>query len=455
MGPVELRPFQLEGVQFLENAGRGFLGDEMGLGKTAQLIRASKGETLVVAPSMVLSGGTWADEIAKWADDPDRFTTVPYTQLAPARSSRLKPEFRRRWDTVIFDEAHYLKGRKSLRTETGQALAGFADRVFLASGTPIPNYAHELFTLLQILYPEEAGPGARFGSYWRWAGEWFDVSPTRFSKYHVGGMRGCSDRCSERPVSDPCDHYREFADANLSDRFLRRLRVDVLPELPGLTEVEVATPMGKGQLAAYRSMKKDLVAEVAGELVVSWSQSAKHVQLDRLTTGLSLLADGRGVDPADDSKLERLRSDLAAKGPSPVLVMAHYRDTVEACARVGRDLGLRTGMVHGGTPNKDRTAAVRGFQRGKLDVLVGSLETLSEGVTLIEADTVVFVEKSWKPSRNEQALYRVHRLGQTKEVTALDYVTPRSIDSGKRELLRSKTDHQLRTLTAAEIVRIA
>ena len=451
---LELRPFQVEGVRFLREAGRGFLGDEMGLGKSAQLIGASEGDTLVVAPSMVLQGGTWVDEIGKWADDPGRFQTVPYTQLAPARSAKLKKEYARPWGTVIFDEAHYLKGRGTLRTQVGQSLAARAERVYLASGTPIPNYAHELFTLLQILYPHESGPGARFGSYWRWIGEWFEMAPTRHSKYNVGGLKGCVSECQLRDPLDPCEHFQRFAAGNMAGKFLRRLRSEVLPELPGLTERTVSTKMGAGQRAAYRSMKKDMVAEVNGEMVVAWSQSSKHVRLDMLTTGLSML--GESVDPADDGKLDRLRVDLLSRaGGPPTLVMAHYRQTVEACLGVAQGLGLRAALVHGGTPGPERTKAVRAFQKGKLDVLVGSLETLSEGVTLIEADMVIFVEKSWKPSRNEQALYRVHRLGQTKPVTSLDYVTPQSIDVGKREMLATKTDHQIRALTAAEIVRLA
>jgi SNF2 family DNA or RNA helicase len=89
---------------------------------------------------------------------------------------------------------------------------------------------------------------------------------------------------------------------------------------------------------------------------------------------------------------------------------------------------------------------VTDFQAGKLDVLVGSLETISEGLTLTAADLVIYVEHSWKPSRNEQALRRIHRLGQTRPVTALDYVTPGTVDEGKRELLATKTDRQMRTL---------
>lgn len=477
---LKLRPYQVEGVKFLASQPRAFLADEMGLGKSVQLLQAASSTTgpiLVVAPAMVLDGGTWDDEIARWSTSPERYQTIPYTRLfnAGAKQPRsqdgrvlsywrspgqwerlLRPEIPKRIGVVIFDEAHYLKGRESLRGNVGQAVARRADRVFLASGTPIPNYAPELFPLLQMLRPDQARPGGRYGSYWKWAGRWFEIIPGRFSRYEIGRMRGCGAACDERPPSDPCEHYLEFSRVELGDVFLQRRRDDVLTDLPPLTQVDIEVPMGPKQAAAYRSMKKDLVANIDGTEVVAWSQSAKHVQLDRLTTGLDLLLpDGPPAKAtADNAKLARLAQDLEARS-RPTLVMGHYRQTVEACAQVAKDLGMRVALVYGPTSKSDRLAAIRAFQAGQLDVLVGSLETLAEGLTLVQADCVIFVEKSWKPSRNEQAMRRVHRLGQTRPVTVLDYVTPKSIDVGKRELLRTKTDHQMAVLTAAQLTRIA
>lgn len=464
-----LRPFQTEGVRFLQQQGRAFLADEMGLGKSAQLITASDGETLVVAPAMVLDGGTWDDEITKWGDDPARFTQVPYSGLTyydhtkrkngkDVRIYKVKPEFDRHWDTVIFDEAHYAKGRGSIRTDASQQLAYDADRVFLASGTPILNYAHELFTLLQMLKPAEAKPGGSLGSYWRWAQEWFSVFSNRYSDWNVGLMLGCDATCLDRSPLDPCKHYLKFAEANLGAQFLRRRRDDVLGDLPPLTEVTVKVKMGPAQARAYKQMKREMVAETEdGTLVVSWSSSAKHVRLDRISTGLSLLDDTAELPDrfgVNDGKLARLAEDLTDRS-RPTLVMAHYQRTVEACHRVARGLGLKSAIVYGPTSKTDRLAAIRQFQAGGLDVLVGSLETLAEGLTLVAADLVIFVEKSFKPSRNEQALRRIHRIGQTRPVTALDYVTEGTIDANKRELLRTKTDHQMLTLKAADLVRLA
>lgn len=471
MNRPALRPYQADGVAYLRNRRRVLLADDPGLGKTRQMIEASQGQTLVVAPAMVLDGGTWRNEIARWADDPSRFTCVAYTSLVARRATTneigkrvhkalpmARAEYMRRWDTLILDEAHNIKGRKTTWTAAVKTLAAGAGQIFLATGTPIPNWAHELFTLLQVLNPAEAESGQRLGSYWRWAGEWFAIEPDRYSNYNVGGLLACKvARCDGGSQTAPCQHYREFVEANLAGQWLRRTREAVLPDLPPLTQITVEVPMGTKQAIAYRQMKKDYLAALEdGTEVAAWTSSARQVKLDRCTTGLDLM------DPttapmararADNAKLNRLALDLAERS-SPTLVMAHYRDTVDACAAVAADLGLRVRAVHGGTSKPDRQSAVEQFQAGKLDVLVGSLETLAEGLTLTAADMLIFVEQSWKPSRNDQAMRRLHRLGQTRPVTIYDYVTPNSVDAGKRALLATKTDHQIRILTSAELSAI-
>src|ERR1044072_9002424 len=143
---LKLRPYQQAGLDFLRANPRAFLADEMGLGKSAQMILASEGRTLIVAPAMVLDGGTWRDEIAKWC--PDRapeITCVPYTSLVQREGRKItrnaRPEYRGPWDTVILDEAHYLKGRKTSWTVALRPILKRAGRVIYATGTPVPNRA--------------------------------------------------------------------------------------------------------------------------------------------------------------------------------------------------------------------------------------------------------------------------------------------------------------------------
>lgn len=471
------RPYQVEGARFLRDRGRAFLGDEAGLGKSRQLLEAASGTTLIVAPAMVLDGGNWDDQVSEWAPDDLEVYQRPYSgmnaRMKTGRkgkngqdiygvSTALHPSVKDlgRIETLILDEAHYVKGRGTSWTGAAQAIARQADQVFLATGTPIPNWPHELFVPLQLLFPEEARRGGRFGSYWRWVGEWFWTAPSPFRAHETDilGMRRCASKCADRPPTDPCDHYREFVAANLGDRFLQRWRDEVLTDLPPLTQVKIECPMTPRQYTEYRSMRDEFVAESAnGTEVVAWSSGAKNVLLDRMTTGLGVL-DGGLPSSAESGKLKRLEFDLSSRS-RPTLVVAHYRATVEASAQVARSFGLRVETIHGGTSKTERLARVRAFQSGALDCLCGSLETIAEGLTLTAADMTIFVEKSYKPSRNEQAIRRIHRLGQQRPCTVLDYVavTPRggkTLDVTKRELLTKKTDVQMRVLTAAQFATL-
>lgn len=452
---------QQEDVEFIHRVKRGLLANEPGTGKSRSAIEAvDGGRVLVVAPGLVLDAGTWDDELAKWAKHPEKFTQAKYTYLNARMKTgtggtkpvnALRDEFKGRWDAVVIDEAHYVKGRDTSWTWAVQEIAKTADVVLPMTGTPIPNWAHEIFTLLQLIYPQEAKRGGTFGSFWRWAGEWFDTAPTRFSNGNpvVGELAGCQrnyGRCKDRPAIDPCEHWHAFVEANLGRHYRRVFRKDVL-DLPPCTFQRVLTPMDAAGKKAYAGLKKNFATTVNGEDVLAWSQGAQNVLLDKCTVSPWLLAPS---GPPRGGKFERLRFDLASRS-APTLVLAHYRDVVEACAAVASSVGASTGYVHGTHKDAD---AVRAFKDGRLDVLVGSLETLAEGLQLTAADVAIFVEHSFKPSRNEQARMRIDRLGQTRATTILDYTTPNTVDQKKRVRLETKTDQQMRFMTAAQFLEI-
>jgi len=460
---IPLRPYQLEGVQFLRQHDRAFLGDEMGLGKSCQLIRASTGRTLVVAPAMVVDSGTWSHEIEKWGDDPGRFTVASYSSLTTRRktagggtapTATLRDELAGNWDTLVLDEAHYIKNPSANRTQAVVSLSKLSDRVYMASGTPIPNWPYELFVPLQILFPAEAKAGQRLGSKWRWIREWFHTyaSPYRAGGTDIGSLKGCTLDCKERDPLDPCVHYREFVKANFQGRFLQRLRDDVLTDLPPLTVDSVTLPMTPRQDREYRSMSKDYIASTDDGAVIAWSAASKSTNLDRITTGLGVLT---GPDYSDSNKLDMLREDLSNRY-RPTVVVAHYRHSVHAAAAVAEDLGKTVAVVCGDTPPAERKWAVTEFQAGNIDVLCGSLDVISEGLTLTAADMLIQIETSYRPSRNQQVKRRIHRIGQVRPCTVREYISVRRngancLDGNKRALVAEKTDTQMRTLSAARL----
>lgn len=460
--PHPLLKHQQGDIDWIHQVKRGLLANEPGLGKSRSAIEAfDGGRNLIIAPNLVVTGGTWDDELAKWSRDPGSWTVATYSMLnervRTGRGSGTKPvnklreSWRGNWDALVIDEAHYIKGRQTSWTWASDQIAKSSNFVLLMTGTPIPNWAHELFTLLKVIYPDESKPGQRFGSFWRWAEDWFDTSPTRFSNGRpvAGEMLGCTPTCFRRPTTDPCSHYLRFTEENLGSHFRRVLREEAL-DLPPLTTQVVTVPMEAAGRKAYRELKKQFATEYEDQEVVAWSQGAVNVLLDKATTSPWLLTkDGK----PRGGKLDMLRFDLENRS-RPTLVLAHYRDTVEACVQIARDAGASAMPVHGGVSTADQGRAVRAFKEGTLDVLVGSLETLAEGLTLTVADMAIFVEMSYKPSRNEQARFRVHRMGQTRPVTIKEYVTPGTVDENKRKLLATKTDRQMRVMTAHQMMEL-
>ena len=444
MTSLTLMPHQVSGVAWLQKTPRALLADDPGLGKTAQVLLAAVPPVLVVAPAML--AGTWEDERIKWRPELE-MTWVSYSSLCEREGRKLLPfareQYRKPWGTIIFDEAQALKNRQAKQSKAGMALSALADRVYMVTGTPIPNWSYELFVLLRVLH----APGDQdFTSYWRWIDRWF---ATWTPPYGAPGHR-------EITGLRPGVTWEEFArQNNLNTLMLRRLREEVLKDLPPLTETTIHVTMGSEQRKVYNDLKKDYCAwvEEAGEQVLALSDGGRYVKLAKATTGLSTLVD----DPAlvkGSAKLDALKELLEEREGSPVVIFTHFRTTAVACCRMGEALGRRVGVIMGGMPQDLRDANVRMFQRGELDLLVGTLGSLAEGVTLTAADTCVFVERSWRPTQIDQAMRRLHRIGQTRPVTVLHLVTQDSLDQRILALLAAKQGQALETLTAAAMAAL-
>lgn len=430
--------YQDDGVAFLRSHPRALLGDEPGLGKTRQLLLAATGATLAIVPAMLI--GVWEQERSKWRSDLD-LTIVPYTSLCERTAHpttgrrtvvqpRCKDEYRRTWDTLICDEAHYLKGRNTSWTRAVKAMR--ADRLWLASGTPIPNYADDLFMLAQLLHPGDA----RFTSYWRWAEHWFPIWNGRFGRKVGARLR------KERT-------WPEFHTQNLGERYLARTWDDLDEQLPPLRHQTIDVQMTSAQRRAYAELKDDFCTTLDdGTEVVTWNSGSQATQMVKITTALELVG-GKGSGKID--ALGELLDDWIGH---PCVLVCQFKATatllMDVCRKHGRDPRLATGDV----PPAQRFALAQAFQAGDGDTLVATIESVAEGITLTRADRMVFVEKSYRPSRNEQVEKRVWRISQERPVLVVDLVSVGTVDAKIRRILARKTDTQMRALTRAEFASL-
>lgn len=434
--------FQKDGTDFLWRTERAILGDDPGLGKTNQCLLAAQGRTLIVAPAMLQQ--IWADEIQMWHSSLD-YTITSYSSLcrrAPdsqGHMSRVLPlprhEFNADWDTIICDEAHYLKARDTKWTQAMRRLSVQTDRLYLATGTPVPNWAHEIYMLLLLIHPKDQ----RFTNYRRWLRHWFDTWNPPWGGMKVQGLKKTYT-------------WEQFAKGNSLDScFLRRTREEALPDLPPLTEQTIRLEMTPAQRAFYKKLKKSYIAATEGGATISaWSDGGLHTKLAQATTGVEIL------DPASPygCKMSAVADLFSDRHHMPLVLFASYRETVRQINKLANSVGRRCGMIHGEMTMSARMQTVKDFRTGQINTIVGTLGTLAEGFTLVEADTCIFVERSWRPSRNEQAMRRLHRIGQTRPVTVIHLLTADSIDDRMTKLLDKKDDQTVKMLTAAEFARL-
>jgi len=502
-----LRDFQKLGVQFITSrGGRAVLADEMGLGKTAQSIAtaaALKAERiLIVSPASLKS--VWLDEIEHWHDCPmsqvqvletsresprleTRFLICAYDQIIVraqtwraaskgefeliqraldssgvlkkkpesrygfdpgeangievdqtnqlvkfgsvleqevihAVSKKLKGDRQDKWeklhatlrgelvqaltawapDMLILDEAHRVKSSVAKRTAACIQLSRASRACILLSGTPVQNRTSEPAVLVHVCNPE------------------------CYTQLHQ------VERISLGRVKEM-----------LSPVLLRRRKIDVLKELPPVTEqvvrIVIKEPVMLGELMASIRLR------TLGEPVPIWATDLNS-ELQWLAAGwscgkvLGLFERARSilglVKAASMEVTELVEATIESKG-CVVVFTAHHAASDELSLRLG-EAGKSVVIADGRLQPRQRAAAVKSFQSGQLDCLICGMEAMGEGVTLHRADTTIFVETALKPSTLIQARDRLHRIGQKRNVQAIHVVSDHAIDQFFQILVANK-----------------
>lgn len=421
---MKQRPYQAEGTRFLLDAERAILADEPGVGKTNQLLMAAQGRTLILSPAMLAD--VWSSETADWRPDLDhdwRSYSKVCRRVAPEPGKPAsvvvaapREDLPTDWDTIICDEAQYLKNRNTTWTKVVRRLR--SPRLYLATGTPLPNWGHEIFTSLRLLYPGDR----RFTNYWGWVSEYFKTSKPPYGGTRIGGLhRGLE--------------WEEVAQEwGLPGRWLRREFDDVLADIPPMTRQTIHVDMQADQAAVYKRLKKEWWAQLpeTGEQVISWSDGGIYSKMLQCSTGLSTLH----PDEKGSAKLDLLRDLMRDRGPT--ILFGVMTNTVEAVAHLLRDLGRNPAVVSSRYPVPARLEEIRRFKAGEYTDLVGTIGTLAEGHTLTRSTTCIFVERSPRPISNYQARQRIRRFGQTRPTLAIDLITRGTVDEKLSKLLEAK-----------------
>ncbi len=417
-----LRDYQIQGVKWMKylndiNIG-GCLADDMGLGKTLQTITllmmvapTTKLPSLIVMPKSLIFN--WKSEIEKFA--PKLKFSVYYgtsrdlaealkakvvlTSYATVRND-IKDLMKRQFEYVILDESQYVK---NVAAQTSQAVKLLKAKHRLAlSGTPIENNLTELYSLYSFLNP------AMFGT--------IDDFNARYTV----------------PIQKEGD-----ADATISLRkkifpfMLRRLKEDVLTQLPEKIEQRCYVEMSPEQAKFYEERRryyKDLINTSIATEGIEKSQLEIFKALTELRR-IASVPESLSSDTISSPKIEMLMENLlqAVANGHKVVVFFNYIAGIELVGEALEKAGIEYATMTGATNNREKV--VSAFQTDpNCKVLLMTIKTGGVGLNLTAADIVYIFEPWWNKAAENQAISRLHRIGQHNTVFSYSIITLGTIE---------------------------
>lgn len=430
---AELRPYQAEGYTWLcrlAALGTGAcLADDMGLGKTIQTLAlliklGSKGPSLVVAPTSVC--GNWLNETARFAPTlnpiifgsgdreqmiknlgPMDLLIVSYGLLQ--QMEKLFDEAK--WNVVVLDEAQAIKNETAKRTQAALKLS--ASFRLITTGTPVENSLDELFTLFSFINPGLLGSRSSFNE-----------------KYAIPIEREKNKTSQNR--------LRQL----IRPFILRRLRSDVLDDLPEKTEIILKVEPDEKQKEFYRALRNDVVSELeqsegkpAGQRLIQILAGITKLRLASCHPELAV--PGCGVEGSKTETFMELVEELI-ENRHKALVFSQFTSFLSIVRKELDKKGIRYLYLDGSTPPKKRNESVAAFQAGEADLFLISLKAGGTGLNLTAANYVIHLDPWWNPAVEDQASARAHRMGQKQPVTIYRLVMSESIEEKIMSLHKHK-----------------
>lgn len=398
---VKMRRYQDFGTKYILSYRNVLLGDEMGLGKTIQAIAVANhlyqiGQryAIVVCPLSILEN--WKSEIRKWSK------LSAYTYRGAKRDKEydawlnnggilltnyeqcfhlVKKENKPSIDLLVIDEAHYIKNPETNRAKHVKELANIAEYKLFMSGTPLENNLVEMMQLIDIL------------------------NPTLSKQIRKDQNRLTIEQFKER----------------LATVYLRRKRKEVLQELPKMSIIE--------RWSSFTDEEQKFYDKCVDEASVS---------------GLGALVKMRRAAFIDDEseKIAQIR-EIAQEAKDmnrKVIVFSFFKNSVLKKLSMLLPTSMEE-VLSGDLSPANRQKLIDKFNQSTTsNVLLAQIEAGGVGLNIQTANIVILCEPQWKPSTEQQAISRVYRMGQTRDVIVYRLLTKDSIDESMVDLIDIKQD---------------
>lgn len=460
------RDYQVAGALEIARTGRALIFDEPRTGKTITTILGlvewqsrhaepiapqrvrRPGPILVVCPASVVD--PWVDAWRSWAPHQlavawrgskrralagtaDVYVTSYDTARIDA-SEMSKDLVQLEAQALVVDESHYIKNSQTHRSRAVRRLAKRVKAFVALSGTPITHHPADLWPTLACLAPE-ANPAKE-----RWVNRYCQVVPGEYDDQILGLL----------PATEP-----EFR-LSILGQHRRVARADVMAQLPAKTYSVRTVDMP----AKWRKVYDDLECQMLAELPDGQELSVMDTLsvLTHLSTLACAAADveityGPDVDENTDEpkrhvhldlkapswKVDALLEILAERPGEQVVCFAPSAQLVRLAGAAASEAGYRVGYVVGGQAAGERTAAIRAFQAGELDLICATTGAGGEGITLSAAGTLVFLQRPWSLVKSLQAEDRAEGdMSATRGTEIVDVITRSTIDTRVRSVLRER-----------------
>lgn len=458
---AKLRNYQKEGVKWInylyDNNFGGCLADDMGLGKTLQTItmltrvykappttpegasnagkstrksnvapsgaEGGASSTLIIMPRSLLFN--WQDELKKFAPQLTYYTYYgTQRDLKEAMKHQLIlttyalvrndiEQFREQeFHYIILDESQNIKNLQSQTTQAVLLLNG-QHRLAL-SGTPIENNLTELYSLYRFLNPAMLG------------------SVDDFNHQYAGPIQHGADK-----------EATESLRRKIFPFMLRRLKKDVLKELPDRMEQTLYVEMESDHQRFYEERRQYYQQAIQKSIKSQGLEKSQMMmfqalsELRRIASVPESLSDGAIASPKIPLLCEQVEEAVA--GGHKVVIFFNFIAGIELVGERLTELGIDYATMTGST--RDRRAVIEHFQNDAgCRALLMTLKTGGVGLNLTVADTVYIFEPWWNKAAEEQAINRLHRIGQKAKVMSYALITRDTIEEKIRLLQQQKKD---------------
>lgn len=434
-----LRKYQKVGFSWFQTLSTsgfgGILADEMGLGKTIQTIAFITSEVESGLPVIVISPTSlvynWKDEIEKFSPN---LKTLIVIGNKSERQELLKnasqynviltsyPLIRNDIDDYekiqfkycFLDEAQQIKNPNSINAKSVKRIK--AQNYFALTGTPMENSLTELWSIFDFIMPGYLLNHSKF-----------------MKKYEVPIIKNKD----QKVLKELSKHIQPF--------ILRRLKKDVIKELPPKIEHKVVVEMTEEQKKVYASYLVNTKREIEHEIREKGFNRSKLSILSLLTRLRQICCNPSSFIENFDGESGKILAlhdilEESINNKHRILIFSQFTTVLKSIGKMLKEDKVDYMYLDGQTDIKDRSDSVSDFNSGVGDVFLISLKAGGTGLNLTGADVVIHFDPWWNPAVEEQASDRAHRIGQKKSVEIIKLIARGTIEEKIYELQQKKKE---------------